>query len=134
MLGNVEYLLPSDSTITTPQIIKAFSKHPFLTPPTPVTQTIIKQPKHKYLITLNETPKDDISCSYTQYFIREQIIKTTKCDKVFFDKDTIEIWSAKELDLETLSIEELVTVQSTNKDKQNEAFGGGIKSATKFKD
>jgi len=128
--GDVEFLLPSDTTITTPQIIKAFSKSPFMAPKV-ITQTIINQPKHRYLITLNETPPDDISYSYTQYFIREQIIKETKSDKVFFDQHTIEIWSEKEIDIETLTNNELITLKSANKETKNKAFGGGIKSVKK---
>ena len=112
-------------------MIKAFEKFPSIAPKT-ITQTIIRQPEYRYLITLKETPTNDIGLASTEYFIRNQIIEKIKCDKVIFEKNTIEIWSEKELDLATLTKDKMVTLTYSN--NETKAFGSGIKSVTKIKD
>lgn len=123
LLGEVEYLIHSNSKTTTAEVIKALQKKMLPLAPVTIQQTIIPIPKYKYLITLKKNTAVDIANTYIQSFIRQHIKTNLTCDYLFFKDATIEIWSNKEIDLATLKNDKLLTLPKST------PYGGGIKSA-----
>ncbi len=126
MLGKVEFLIDSNSKVTTAEIIKALKKKIPLTPRA-IQQTIIAVPKYKYLITLKKTPVSNITNTYIQSSTRQRIKKELTCDQVLFKDNTIEIWSSKEINLAKLENEELLKREKTP------PYGGGVQSVKLLK-
>lgn len=122
MQGEVEFLIDSNSKVTTAEIIKNFQKKMYPLAPNRIQQTIIPAPKYKYIITLKKTPKSDMSNTFSQMFLRQQIKKELASDQVFFKANSIEIWSNKEVDLADLKKNELLTL------KKSAPYGSGIQS------
>jgi len=121
-MGEVEFLIHSNSKVTTADIIKNFQKNMYPLTPSEIKQKIVPTPKFKYLITLNKTPESNIDNTYLQLFIRPHIKKELNCDEVLFTGNTIEIWSSKEIDLAKLKKKELLTL------KKSTPYGGGALS------
>ncbi len=122
MMGEVEFLVHSNSKVTTAEIIKNLQKNMYPLTPSEIHQKIIPTPKFNYHITLKKTPKPDIGNTHSQMFLRQQLKKELTCDQVLYKDNTIEIWSSKEIDLAKLENEELLKREKTP------PYGGGVQS------